>query len=79
MSSARYWVRNEYDGSEIVIAYERPDVGSDWSGPFKTLAEAKKEAIEYHKATVEHARYNIYKIKTTKLEDIEPYLLNKYK
>ena len=40
-------------------------------GPFKTLRECKKDAVNYHLATIYHARNALSEVRKTSKKDIE--------
>jgi len=72
-----YWVHNDHGGSLITTTKDKnayPMIKNiyrfDWSGPFETLAKAKKEAIKYHQIDLTTARMNISEIRSLKKSNI---------
>lgn len=57
-----------YDYFEVVSKLYYSD--SNFYGPFATFTEAKQDAIDYHKATMETARSAIHDIKNIKKRDV---------
>lgn len=60
------------ENSEIVFLKE-PPTGEDvnWFGPFKTFAEAKKDAVIYHQTDLDTARNALAQVRSIRKADCE--------
>lgn len=46
-------------------------IGGNEYGPYKTLGECKKDALDYHRCTIDNCRMAINDIKNTKLKELK--------
>jgi hypothetical protein len=65
-----WWVANDFEGSNIVHEEERPQSEDGWSGPYATFGEAQRDAIAYHRASINTARNAIYNLVKLKRREI---------
>ena len=63
----KYWHVSDTDGSSIYEGEECP-----WSafGPYESFREAKKDAIEFHKETINTAKDHIHNLKKLRKKDL---------
>lgn len=68
-----YYHNSSLGECEIVYFEDKPHFSEscNWFGPFKTLTDCKKDAIEYHRIDVIDAQGAIKNIRKLKKKDIE--------
>lgn len=75
MGAKKYWHISSVDSCILFYGtYEevsRDLIDGNHYGPFNTLGECKKDAIAFHRCTINYAQVAIRHIKETRLIDIK--------